>query len=124
MSAFVEAIAARLTAAGVSDGGWPVDKLGAQATPDQSITIYETGGQEPIGKDRRVRRPSFQVVTRAGPTSRKAASDKAHASLLALDQQVVSGFGMFMATQSAPISLGVDERGRPLFAVNFRAMEA
>ena len=124
MSAFVAAIAARLTSAGVVTAGWEVDQLSSQPTPDQTITIYEAGGQEPQGKDRRVRRPAFQVVTRAAPGGTKIASDKAHAVLLALDQQPVTGLGLFMATQSVPVTIGPDEKGRPLFAVNFRGIEA
>lgn len=124
MSAFVDAIVARLTDAGVVASGWPAHRHGAQPTPDQSITVYETAGPEPVGKDRRLRRPSFQVVTRAGPGGSQAAVGKAHAALLALDQQAVTGFGMFMATQSAPVTIGPDELGRPLFAVNFRGIES
>ena len=70
-----------------------------------------------MGKDRRVRRPSFQLVTRAAPGSTKTASDKAHQILATLDQAAVSGFGLFMATQGTPVTIGPDEKGRPLFAV-------
>lgn len=124
MSAFVDAIATHLTNAGVAESGWEVDKLGSQPTPHQTITIYETGGPEPTGKDRRVRRPSFQIVTRAGPGAAQAASDKAHAVIVALDGASVGGFGLFIATASAPITIGPDEVGRPMFVTNFRGMTA
>ena len=59
-------------------------------------------------------------MTRAAPGSTKVASDKAHQILATLDQAAVSGFGLFMATTGAPVTIGPDEKGRPLFAVNFR----
>ena len=63
-------------------------------------------------------------MARAAPGNNKVASDKAHQILATLDQAAVSGFGLFMATQGTPVTIGPDEKGRPLFAVNFRGMGA
>ena len=125
MSAYVDAIAAHLVGAGLVPAPWEVDKLGAQPTPDQTITIYETGGPEPEqASDRAWRRPTFQLVTRAAPGGNKTASDKAHQILTTLNRASVNGFKVFSAQQSVPVTIGPDEKGRPLFAVNFRGMEA
>ena len=62
-----------------------------------------------------------RAATASGP---KPASDKAHAILLALDRAAVTGFDHFVATQSAPIGLGPDLKGRHVYAVNFRGGES
>ena len=125
MSALVDAIASHLTTAGVVTAQWPAHKLGVQHTPDQSITIYETGGPEPEqAADRRWLRPTFQVVARAAVGDAQAANLKAMAALTALDRATVSGFAYVRATQSAPFQVGPDPNGRPLFSVNFRAGES
>lgn len=124
MSVWVDAIASHLTTAGVVTTAWPAHKLGVHDSPDQSITIYETGGPEPEqASDRRWRRPTFQVVARAAVGEAQAANLKAMAVLTTLDRASVSGFDHFRATQSAPFPIGPDPLGRPLFAVNFRAGE-
>lgn len=125
MSAWVDSIATHLVTAGVATPAWPVHKLGAQDLPEQSITIYESGGPMPEQSvDRRWRRPTFQIVARGGRGDSQAASDKAHEICVTLDRAAVSGFDYFFAMQSAPVSIGPDEEGRPLFAVNFRAGES
>jgi Bacteriophage minor capsid protein len=122
MSAFLDAVAAHLTTAGVASSSWPAHKHAAQNDPDTAITLYETGGPVEHASDRSWAEPSFQAVARA--LTIKLARDKAEAVRLALDAAAVSGFDHFIATQATPLYLGPDERGRHRFSINFRAGES
>ena len=99
--------------------GWAIHKFSAQETPDQTITIYETGGPPPEqATNRRWVMPSFQVVARSKIQANAEA--KAQAVFTALDRADVDGFAYLTAQQSTPISLGPDVNGRHRFALNFR----
>lgn len=124
MSAFVDAIETALTTAGVIGGNWVAHKLAGQEQPDTAVIIYETAGPEPEqATDRRWRRPTFQITVRGSRYDAKAASDKAHAALVALDRATIAGFNHFRAAQSVPFYAGPDGAGRPTFTVNFRGGE-
>jgi len=127
MSAYVDAIAAHLLSESLAGGstGWAIHRLKSQDSPDQNVTIYETGGQAPEqATDRTFRQPSFQIAVRGARDDSQAASEKAEAILVALDRATIAGFDLVRATQSTPFSAGSDANHRPLFTVNFRAGES
>ena len=62
MSALLDAIGSWLTSEGVAGGstGWTIHKLAALDAPDQTITIYQTGGPAPEqATDRKVADPDL-----------------------------------------------------------------
>ena len=118
----LDAIEAALSTAGLAGtSAWPLRVMNLPATPDQVVVVYPTGGPEPeAGKDR----PTFQVVVRGRPGD--VDGPYIHADLIRRQMHlaVVSGLSLFVATQSAPASQGLDSRDRNLWGVNFRGHEA
>lgn len=107
--------------------GYMPDDLGG---PDRAIALYDTPGKPPErGSLNPLDYPSVQVVVRAGESDYALLRDRIQAIYMALNEQeaaitTVTGspFIYFYSQQSAPISMGRDEKKRPKQAWNFRSM--
>lgn len=107
------------------NAGWSIAVAAEPASPDTTITVYDTGGIEP-DTDQLDRRPSFQVRVRAH--NYIAASDKINEVIDALHAQSgvelngtrFSSFEML----SDVVSLGKDDNERFILTVNFRVPNA
>lgn len=129
MSTFLaDEIAAALTTAGVVGGtsGWEVQRWHLQDTPDQVVVIYETGGDVPEERYA-LDRPGFQIRVRGLAddfrTPRQKLADvfnALHTGEVAIGTSYVFVYGV----QSGPIPMGMDEKRRPSFVINFRTMKA
>ena len=98
---------------------------------DRIIAIYETPGEAPLQRWA-IDYPSVAVHIRGAEGDYQVLRDKMQAAFLALHEQegaLTDGttgapinFVYFYAKQSAPISMGTDERMRQKMAWNFRSM--
>lgn len=127
MSAYLDAIASYLEAQSVAGGstGWPINKF-RSAVHGKVVVLQQTGGPPPEqASDRRWENPTFQILIQGDPLAAEATSDKAEEIMRALDRaSTVSGFVDVFAQQSGPLSLGLNERQEPRFAVNVRGLQA
>lgn len=133
--ALLDEIAARLVSQSVgvqgSTASWTVYKGREPPTPDQVITVFETGGLPNQGRDDTLDFPTFQVRVRGiGTTSTgyPAARTKLAAARVALESMNAATFsGRYYCTVTAHgevISLGADESNRPRLVMNFTAMRS
>ena len=105
---------------------WPIFVGYMQDGPpvnDQAICLYETPGGVPL-EAWAIVYPSVQVVVRGAPSGYTEARQKIQdifTLLHGLDGALSDQFVYFYAKQSAPISMGQDERKRPSMAWNFRS---
>lgn len=136
--ALLEEVAARLISQGVGVVGttapWVVFKGWEPETPDQVLTLYETGGLPNQPRDDALTgaldQPSFQLRIRGGQTSTgyPAARTKLAAARTALEGMSPGTFsGRYycqVTANSEPISLGHDESHRPRLVLNFTALRS
>lgn len=91
---------------------------------DRAICLYETPGRPPL-EAWAIDYPGFQVMVRGNSDDYTAARNKIHdvfKTLHAGEAAVGADIVYLYATQSAPLSMGVDEKRRPRLAMNFRMM--
>lgn len=97
----------------------------AKAVNDLAICLYETPGRPPL-EAWLIDYVAFQVVVRGGPDGYTAARDKIQQLFLQLhakESALVGGeFVYCYATQSGPLSMGLDDKRRIRLAWNFRGM--
>ena len=120
-----EGIKDLLVAAGVgtfgASSGWSIFIDAEPATPNTTVTIYNTGGRPPDPLYR-LDYPSAQIRVRGAANGYAEARSKIEAckdALLGLPSQVVNGDqwdGILPITDI--ISLGRDEKNRPLMVFN------
>lgn len=103
---------------------WSINVGIEPATPNRTITVYDTGGEGPDTDEMDVDRKTIQVRVRAH--SRAEASAKIHEvrTYLLTRNEKIHGvtrlFGAFVTSDAAEI--GRDDNGRALFTVNFRTL--
>jgi hypothetical protein len=104
-----------------AQAGWSIHAGFEPAKPDTTITVFDTGGEEP-DTDQRDRRPTLQVRVR-GPSYDDAytklddiAYFLANARPVVLDGTRYTGFSI----TSDIAGLGQDDNKRHQFTVNFR----
>lgn len=117
-------IGARLVAQNVAGGatGWNLAKSFIPETPDQVVSIMETGGQVPNQFETSAGGiVTFQVQVRGAEFEYDVARTKMAAAFTALNQANIAGYVFVYALQSAPLSLGIDQNNRPELALNFEA---
>jgi hypothetical protein len=126
MASIAEGVAQILVDKGVgvlSGNGWTIKVSQYVSTPDQLITINDTGGAPPNPKWR-LDFPTFQVQVRGAVNGYAAAWQKMKDCkdvLLGMDAQEVNGDrwdGVLAMGDLVP--LGYDEQNRPMLAMNFR----
>lgn len=97
---------------------------------DRAIAIYDTPGRPPErGYLNPLDYPSVQVVVRGGEADYQLVRDRIQDIYMALNEQepaikagATSPFIYFYSQQSAPLSMGRDEKKRPKLSWNFRSM--
>jgi hypothetical protein len=103
-------------------GTWPVYVNLEPATPDNVITIYDTGGPGPDTNEMDVASPTFQVRVRAAlavDAYDKQAAIKA-ALLAARDYAGASSIlHAFYVMESDVLSLGTDDNNRHIRVANY-----
>lgn len=94
------------------------------STPDNVVTLYDTGGQEPDTDQLDLMRPTFQVRVRNLDPALGYAMQERIRDLLMLPGRIVTADSAFvMITPSSDIaSLGRDETGRFLTTLNYSAI--
>ncbi len=103
--------------------GWALAVSREPATPDQVVTIYDTGGQDPNAKWL-LDNPTVQVRVRGSPNDYPATYAKAIAvkdALLGLTPQTLDSIdyvGVWMVGDV--IFIGYDELQRPRFTTNWQ----
>jgi hypothetical protein len=94
------------------------------STADRALALYITPGSPPE-ELWAIDYPGVQIVARGKADDYAAVAQKLQDVFEALhsQEQAISGnFVYFYARQSAPLSMGRDERRRPSLSLNFRAM--
>ena len=138
--ALLDEMARQLIAQAVGVAGttasWSVFKGWEPETPDQSISIFETGGRENQPHDDSLYGmldfPTFQVRVRGAgqdfSTGYPAARAKIAAARTALERlspgTVLGRYYCQVTANGEPISLGHDASHRPRFTLNFTALRS
>ena len=120
------AIAIHLDANGVgtlgATSGWRLAANVEEATPDDAITVYDTGGSAPVLFDEQLTAPTIQVRTRSHDYA--GAYDKqreAFGVLNAIINQVIDGNRYLGAWLTSDIiHIGRDENDRHLLTANYQ----
>lgn len=124
--ALLDDILARLDAESVTGGatGWETSISFLPDAPNKVIAVFETGGDVPEMAMGGVNypKPTFQIRIRGDVFEYQDARTKAQEALVALQRHQVND-QIFMAVQSAPLSLGNDKNDRPNMTINFRVTD-
>lgn len=127
MSSAAFDIAARLAGLGIgtvgANTGWTIAVGAEPAAPDNAITIYNTGGDEPDTCEQDILRPAFQVRVRS--TDYEAGHAKHVAIREALIRSIFATASARFASvrqASGPLDLGTDDRNRYLTTANYTAL--
>jgi hypothetical protein len=106
-----------------ADVGWSINVSTEPAAPDETITLYDTGGPAPYLVDEDLRRPAVQVRVRSPlPESAYAKMDAVVRELIAPLERVLYGsryVGVYMTSDI--LSIGRDENNRLRLTANFEA---
>jgi hypothetical protein len=120
-SSWQEAVKAAIEATAVT---WPVSLDHMPDSPDQAVAVYNTGGADPE-RDKLGERwqPGWQVLLRGAPNDREPVIDAALIINAALEGAgSVTGMRRVLAGQSNPIPVRLDEKRRPVYSLNYRAV--
>lgn len=108
------------TLGGNSD--WSIAVNGEPVKPDDTITVYDTGGPGAVLVDEDLREPTVQIRVRShDPALARTRMDAVLAALTAPREQEVDGYrnvGIWLTTDVA--SLGRDEQRRERLTANLR----
>ena len=93
-------------------------------TPDSCVGLYDTGGMAPDEAIEGLLYPTFQVRVRGAEGGYQTAYALAQSVRNALHQLANQTFNgtryLYIFASSDILFLGPDEKGRPLFSINFR----
>lgn len=121
-------VATILASAGVATlgpqtSGWSLFVGYQPESPDDTITVYNTGGERPL-PHLLIDFPTVQVAVRASPGGYEEGYSKIWAAREALlgypSADGVDGRIASIIVTGDIFQLGRDERARPLFTINFR----
>lgn len=119
-------IGAKLEADNVVKGatGWGLGKGYMPSSPDQVITIYETGGPEPDQTDGTPHTfPTIQIRGRGVEFGYSELRTKMQEVYDSLNNSVIAGYVYVYPVESGPTPIGFDkENNRPELTWNFRTM--
>lgn len=117
-----------LSSGGVGTAGTDLFAGLMPASPDNAVTVYETGGRATVhamhgsAGQAVVEQPRVQVVSRGATDSYEAARAVAQKAFLLLDglpSRTINGVSYFWGSAvQSPFLMGRDEQGRPLVAFN------
>jgi len=121
-------VADRLQTAGVGTKGVDLFKIMDPGRPDTAVIVYATQGVAPMdamgSRAVVVEQPTVHVLIR-GATGALAEA-KANAVLRALHKfsgTINTTRYLFIRALQSPFDVGPDEKGRPRYVVNFRAVK-
>ena len=118
------------TAGTAASQGWSIYQGKITASPDQQIGLFEYGGMPPeMNHDKATDvNPSLQVRVRATQGGYTTGIAKAEAILARLHQRsnttINSVSYKLIRAMSSPIFIGVDDKGRPEWTINFQIVKA
>lgn len=100
------------------------DSSGNWLIPMKSAWIIIQPGPEPqrvFGHNYRVHQIPFQILIRGEPNKSLDAKDFAEDIWNTLEGAIPTGYFHFMAQQSGPIPIGMDQNGNSMYSLNFMA---
>jgi hypothetical protein len=109
--------------------GWSINVAGEPASPPNTVTIYDTGGEGPDTDELDWLRPTLQIRVRAESYAEGYAKQEKIRDLLVLDQPIaITHKGkqyefIGVAMQSDILAIGRDESDRHLLTANYRAIK-
>jgi hypothetical protein len=119
--ALIDDVATYLAAGGIGAVGTNIFKSYKADGPDAQVVVLDTGGPAPDSYIP-TKNPTFQIYVRAKSYSLGRAKIDAIVSLLHRAANFTSGstYFYFVLALQEPGHLGVDEKGRDEFSVNFQ----
>lgn len=101
---------------------WSINVSREPASPDDCITLYDTGGAGLDTDDRDIDRVSFQVRVRSFDYLSARAMQVAIRDLLLIDPGVAAGGNLYTISQESNIMhIGRDENDRQILTANYLA---
>lgn len=105
-----------------SDSKWSINYFSEPASPDETITLYDTGGGAPTLFDEQLRDPTVQVRVRSfSAVEVEQKHDEIFQLLNAIQNATIGGrvyLGVWLV--SDVISLGRDENDRAIATANYQ----
>lgn len=102
---------------------WSINVGAEPGLPDNCITIYDTGGQEPDTDEVDLLRPSFQVRVRCRSYLEGISKQGVIRDLLSTPATtLISGYIALWLTSDVQ-SIGRDDNGRHILVANYRAIK-
>lgn len=119
--ALIDDVASYLAAGGIGVVGTSIFKSYKADGPDAQVAVLDTGGPAP-DKYIPVRNPTFQIYVRAKTYTAGKAKIDAVVALLQRAANFTSGstYFYFVLALQEPGHLGLDDKGRDEFTVNFQ----
>ncbi|MGE0366935.1 MAG: minor capsid protein [Phycisphaerales bacterium] len=104
---------------------WSIHVAREPSGPDDVITVYDTGGEEPDTDEMDLYRPSFQVRTRSVDYLEGFQKQEAIRSLLILPNSLVMGTHRYVSVNMSSdiLPIGSDDNNRYLITANYRCMK-
>lgn len=102
--------------------GWAISTAISPETPDDVITVYDTGGTAPDNDTQDVFNPTIQVRTRS--TSYPEGFAKQEAIKAALLARGVEGTINAVWMESEPQAIGADDNARFLITSNYKLLKS
>lgn len=100
------------------------DSAGNSFIPTKSAWIIPQPGPEPqrvFGHDHRINQIAIQIMVRGEQNHYLDGRDFAEEIWNTLEGAIPTGYFHFLAEQSGPIPVGLDDNGNPMFSLNFMA---
>lgn len=108
-----------------SASGWAIAVGAEPATPDDAITIYDTGGEDPDTDELDVDRTAIQVRVRSASYTGAYAKQDEIKDILILTQPIAADTSLLRVMMTSDImSLGRDDNNRHVLTSNYRTRRA
>lgn len=105
-----------------ASSGWAISVAQEPASPDDAITVYDTGGLEPDTDELDVFRPTIQVRVRSRDYEGARAKHEVIRELLIMQQPLVLATSSVLVSASSEIAgIGRDDNNRHILTANYRA---
>lgn len=104
--------------------GWAVSLALEPASPDNAVTVYDTGGQDPDTDELDLKRPTFQIRVRSKSYLDAYAKQVEIRNLLIFQQPIVAADSVFVGISmtSDILAIGRDESSRHILTANYQAI--
>lgn len=121
-------IALHLASVGVGTFGgsspWSIYFASEPASPDDTITVYDTPGGEPDTDELDLFRPAFQIRVRSANYAEAYAKHSTIREILTLPDTITAETSIFIGIEMSTdvAGIGTDDNDRHLLVANYRAM--